>query len=130
MALFGFLIVISGCEWGGQRLTRVRGQVTFKGRPVPNLFINFVPDKGRPSWALTDADGRFTAHYDKDRNGAIPGKHKVFMTFKRFDPRDGGTRLTEPANLMPILAKYGQLEKSPLRIVVNSGEQVVDLRLD
>jgi hypothetical protein len=125
-----FLTVLSGCDLGSEILVRKNGRVTRNGRPIPNLFLNFVPDKGRPSWGLTDADGNFVTHYDRTRDGIVPGMHTVFVTYKRFDPREGGGRLTEPEGLMPILAKFGKLESTPLRIEIKAGTQSIDLRLD
>jgi hypothetical protein len=129
-SLLTLLVFSGGCGSGNKDLIRVRGKVTRGGKPVANLFLNFVPDKGRPSWALTDANGEYIAYYDKNRTGALPGWHTIFVTFKPFDPRLGGGRLKEPAGVMPIVAKYGRLETSPLRIEVRTGSQTFDFSVD
>jgi hypothetical protein len=124
------MLCVAGCDVGSERLVRLRGKATRDGKPVPNLFLNFVPDKGRPSWGLTDAYGEYVAQYDDQRDGVVPGIHTVFVTFKEYDPREGGRRLQEPAFLMNIVARYGSPARSPLRIEVRSQSQVIDLPLD
>ena len=58
---------ISGCGDGGPRVVPVTGTVTRNGKPVPNLFINFMPEAGRPSWGHSDEQGQFTLEYDRER---------------------------------------------------------------
>ncbi len=50
-------ILVTGC--GGERLVKVTGVATRTGKPMPNLVINFSPEIGLRSFALTDADGKF-----------------------------------------------------------------------
>src|SRR5262249_54770418 len=73
---------ISGCGDGGPRVVPVTGTVTRNGKPVPNLFINFMPEAGRPSWGHSDEQGQFTLEYDRERKGAEVGKHKVFVKLR------------------------------------------------
>jgi hypothetical protein len=129
-ATLASFLLLSGCDFGGGRLVSVRGKVTRAGKPVENLVVNFMPDNGRPSWGLTDENGEYEAHYDKDRNGVKPGAHTVFVTFKRYDPRDSGRLLIEPPGLVPILAKYGRVETSTIRIDAKAKNQVFDFCLD
>jgi hypothetical protein len=70
--------LLSGC--GGSDVVAVSGTLTYKGNPVTNAFINFVPEKGRPSMGETDENGRFTLTYDPQTKGAQVGKHKVHVT--------------------------------------------------
>lgn len=66
-------------------LEPVLGQVTFYGRPVVAELL-FQPIKeggapnGRPSYALSTADGRYTARFTPEFAGAVPGKHRVTVT--------------------------------------------------
>ncbi|MBM4097163.1 MAG: carboxypeptidase regulatory-like domain-containing protein [Planctomycetes bacterium] len=77
LAMAGFLLV--GC--GSSGIVSVSGTLTYKGKPVTNAFVNFVPaDGGRPSMGETDAAGKFTLTYDPQTKGAKAGKHKVFVT--------------------------------------------------
>jgi len=72
-------LLLAGC--GGSGIVTVSGTLTYKGKPVTNAFINFVPaDGGRPSMGETDASGKFTLTYDPQTKGAKIGRHKVFVT--------------------------------------------------
>src|SRR3954447_15048027 len=60
-------------------IARVTGTVTYKGKPVPNMMVNFMPTAGRPSWGKTDAEGRYEMNYDADNMGVMTGHHKVYF---------------------------------------------------
>jgi hypothetical protein len=133
LTLLGALFGLSGCDLTGVRIVRVSGTVTRSGRPVPNLFLNFRPATGRPSWGITDEHGHYTLHYDKSHDGAVPGQHLVWVTFKPCDPREEKVmdqgQLKRPDHLPEILAKYGNPE-TPLRIEIHSDGQIINLPLD
>lgn len=69
--------LLTGC--GGGNVVAVSGTLTYKGQPVTNAIIHFVPETGRPSMGETDASGRFTLTYDPQTKGAELGKHRVFV---------------------------------------------------
>ena len=69
--------LLAGC--GSSGVVPVSGTLTYKGQPVTNAIVHFVPEKGRPSMGETDASGRFTLTYDPQTKGAQVGKHKVFV---------------------------------------------------
>jgi len=70
-------ILLAGC--GSSNVVPVTGTLTYKGQPVTNAIVNFVPEKGRPSLGETDQNGRFTLTYDPQTKGAEVGKHRVFV---------------------------------------------------
>ena len=75
------LLALAGCGKGDYpEMARVTGTVTYKGKPVPNMMVNFMPKSGRPSWGKTDAAGKFEMIYDADYKGAKIGHHKVYFT--------------------------------------------------
>jgi hypothetical protein len=76
-------LLLAGCS-KGVKLADVKGTLTYKGKAVPNTYVDFTPEdgKGRPSWGLTDEQGHFTLSFDKEREGAILGKHRVSVRFK------------------------------------------------
>lgn len=78
---------MSGCGKSG--IATVSGTLTYKGKPVTNAFINFVPETGRPSMGETDKDGRFTLTYDPQTKGAQIGKHRVFVDHNPTADMDG-----------------------------------------
>jgi hypothetical protein len=127
-------VLLAGCDLTGTKVIRVSGVVTRGGKPVPNLFLNFLPEQGRPSWGVTDDKGNFVLHYDKSRDGAVAGLHSIFVTFKPSDIRAEkapvGTKVRPPDDLIPILAKYGDPQRSLLKVQVNNNDQFIKLELD
>jgi hypothetical protein len=69
--------LLAGCGTSG--VVPVSGTLTYKGKPITNAIVHFVPENGRPSMGETDASGRFTLTYDPQTKGAQVGKHKVFV---------------------------------------------------
>jgi hypothetical protein len=56
--------------------------LTYKGKPVTNAYVDFIPEQGRPSWGQTDEQGRFKLNYDREHDGAVVGKHKVSVRMR------------------------------------------------
>jgi len=126
----GFL----GCG-SGPTLVKVTGTVTHNGKPVANALIHFRPEKGKESVGFSDDQGQYTLRYDKAREGAVPGTHRVFVQFKPKTPKDedlmarGEYKFT--ADQQAILQKYGKAEDTPLRIEVSQeNNQDIPLKLD
>jgi hypothetical protein len=62
-------------------LGTVSGQVTFHGRPQPNLCVDFVPaDGGRGSEGLTNPQGQYQAIYTVDKVGVLVGRQEVTIS--------------------------------------------------
>jgi hypothetical protein len=123
-----------GCGGGGPRVVNVTGTVTRGGKPVEKLFLNFVPDNGRPSWGVTDAEGHYSLHYDRERDGAIVGSHRVWVQVRPTSPTEEaalarGTLKIHP-EIQQILSKYGKPNTSPLVVEVTGDNAVIDLALD
>ncbi len=77
------LPMVLGCGGAGTAETaKVTGTVTYKGTPLDNVSVAFIPQGagGRPATGLTDANGRFTLSTFKTGDGAIPGTHKVVVS--------------------------------------------------
>jgi hypothetical protein len=134
LLLPAFLALIAlGCGRGGPRIVTVTGTVTRGGKPVEKLFLNFVPENGRPSWGVTDANGSYFLHYDREREGAIVGTHRVWVQVRPSSPQDEMALARGTLKLHPetkqILAKYGK-DTSTLTVDVSRDDQVIDLALD
>ena len=78
--------VLVGCGYdNGLNLARVRGKVTYKGEPVKNGTVFFLPDEAKgtvgPSavGSLRD-DGTYVASTDYAGDGVIVGSHKIGLT--------------------------------------------------
>jgi hypothetical protein len=136
------LFAVVGCGRGDYpEMARVNGTVTYKGKPVPNMMINFMPTAGRPSWGKTDAAGRYDLVYDEDYKGAKVGHHKVYLTPPSNTTIDGGTSkasrqaLAAAAGLtqeemLDIRSKYGTEEVTKYEVDVKKDPEVIDIKLD
>lgn len=127
------LLALTGCTDDAPPIGKVSGTVTHQGKPVPNLTINFMPTAGRPSWGMTDSDGRYTLHWDEDHDGAEVGPHMVSVAFvPGSQSSETGRAKTPPATPQEqkaITSKYG-IDNTPLTKEVKPGSQTIDLQLD
>ena len=123
-------VVVAGC--GGSNVVPVSGTLTYKGKPVTNAFINFVPETGRPSMGETDQNGRFTLTYDPQTKGAQRGKHRVFVQHNAAaDAAQAGATPGAPARLSPEMREFFDKysgEKSKVEVVIEKGTS--DLKLE
>lgn len=131
----GSLVAMGGCGRGdGPEICRVTGVVTRQGKPIPNLFLNFQPTKGRPSWAMTNAEGRFDVKYDAEQDGAVKGHHKIWVAFRPSSPREEfefqSGKKKMPQDLQAVLDKYGSVATSTLQVEVKQDRQQLELKLD
>jgi hypothetical protein len=130
------VVAFAGCGDSGPRVVEISGRVSRGGKPVKDLTVHFMPQQGRPSWGLTDADGRYTLHYSREKDGAVVGKHKVYVTY---DPptNDPGAyygrmegRFEAPDDIKAILQEYGDVESTPLEFEIEEKREDLDLQLD
>ena len=136
------LLALAGCGKGDYpEMARVTGTVTYKGKPVPNMMVNFMPTAGRPSWGKTDADGKFEMIYDEYKKGVEMGHHKVYFTPPATatigGPASKASRkaIAEAAGLTSeemadIRSKYGLEETTKLEVDVKKDPDVQDLKLE
>jgi hypothetical protein len=118
-----------GCD-GGSKVVSVSGVATRQGAPVPALELNFQPEVGRPSWGITDAQGRFTLEYDAQNKGAERGKHTVSVRVLPASPEEEmGTVKADPKR-KEIQAKYGDMAKSPMKIEIAEATSKLELKFD
>jgi hypothetical protein len=135
------LFTVVGCGKGDYpEMAKVSGTVTYKGKPVPNMMVNFMPTAGRPSWGKTDGTGRYEMIYDEDYKGVKMGHHKVYIT-PPASTIDGGTSkaskkaLAVAANLtqeemLDIRSKYGSEEVTKYQVDVKKDPEVIDIKLE
>jgi hypothetical protein len=122
------LVGFAGCRRGpGLELAPVHGKVTYKGKPLPNGTVMFVPGEGPAAYGEISTDGSFRLKTN-DSDGAVLGNHKVSITALA----DIGTALPEqrsptPPSLVP--AKYLDHERSGLTAEVKRGDNRVDFEL-
>lgn len=114
-------------------LVKVSGKVTHNGKPVPGLFLNFEPDNGRPSWAITDREGRFTLSCFEDNDGAVVGSHRVYVSIKdegQEEMRKYRSEVLTPAEIQAILKKYGNRETTPKWVEISRKTTEIEIKLD
>ena len=99
---------------------------------MPGLVVQFRPPDGRPSFGVSDAEGKFQLTYNKYYEGARLGKHRVFVAFDNNaqTPYDASGRQKLNADQQSMIKKYGNVETSPLEVELSEDDQVVELKLD
>jgi hypothetical protein len=124
------LSVLSGCGLGDELgLASVKGTVKLDGEPLSDARVIFYPvDGGRLSSATTDLDGNYELVYVDNQTGALPGKHKVYIsTFVEADS-DSDDPLTKTGQRESIPAKYNAQTKLSAELEAN-GRETVDFGL-
>ncbi len=136
------ILILFCCAWfvgcGRADVVPVKGTVTRGGQPVANVVIWFTPTEGRPSWALTDAQGKFELDYSREYKGAKVAKHRVTINYEP-RPADPGEeqlilsgrkpRPMRPPEMDAILAKYGQ-GVSTLEVEISRAVTDLEIKLD
>lgn len=125
-------VFLAGCS--GSNVVPVSGTVTYKGQPVPNAYVHFIPANGRPSMGETDANGKFTLTYDPETKGAERGKHRVFLQFNAL--ADSSRPGVIPGETPPLAsewkefyARYGP-DRSTLSVDISKSTSDLKLELD
>ena len=116
---------LSGCSHSqGPECYPVRGQVTYKGKPLAEAMVVLhrrdgdVQGAHKPI-AYTTATGRFSVTTAKPGDGARPGEYAITVELRA--PRTVGEEVVHNGpNLLP--AKYALPASSGLRCVVEQGE--------
>lgn len=81
-----------GCKGSEYRETApVSGTVTLNGTPLAGATVVFQPtaesgDPGPASFGETDSDGNFTLQLNGGKEGAVVGKHRVFISTRKMKP--------------------------------------------
>lgn len=85
-AIAVLMCVVVGC--GEAPVVPVSGRITLKGSPLEAVTVTFAPiGGGEASSGITDRDGKYELRIlpDKQRTGAVVGKHRV--TLVEIDPK-------------------------------------------
>jgi hypothetical protein len=115
-------VVLAGCHAGPpQPLVRVKGQVTYRGKPVKMATVQMAPDgtKGMhapTAMGQTDSDGSFMIQTPPYGSGATPGHYIVTVLAYGSNPA--------------LPAKYGNPALTPFKLQVSEkGEDNLVLAL-
>lgn len=89
-------------------LVKVRGQLMYKGQPVPDVTVTLVPqEKQRAATGKTDAQGRFTVGTLAPGDGAMPGKYKIILT------KTAAVEAAPQAAELPDITQEGKVAAPP-----------------
>lgn len=89
----------------------VEGTVRYKGQPVEGANVSFHTDGApRAAYAVTDSEGKFVLSTFGDRDGAIPGKHKV--TVSKPGQQAASAAPLEPPKPEDLMKSYQQTHKN------------------
>ena len=80
----GLALYLGLCGCGGSKTIKVKGNVTFDGKPLPNSVVKFFPTKegGREATGVTDGNGAFQLETFSHADGALPGDYKVTVVYQ------------------------------------------------
>ncbi len=123
------LVSLTGC--GPSETVPVKGTLLRGGKPLPNYALTFHPEKGRPSVAVTDAEGKFEMVYTDKLRGVVRGKHKIYVHFAPPPVASYDPALTAaPADAQAIKEKYGSPQTTQKEIEITSPQLDLQLTLD
>lgn len=131
------LIWVSGCGPGRPKTVPVTGTVTLDGQAVEGASVTFAPEAGgRPALGTTDKDGKFTLKTFEERDGALPGKHKVTVIKKEttgfLADKDGLSGGIAPGGIQEkwiVPRKYSDPNSSGLTADVQPGMGPLEFKL-
>ncbi len=111
--LLSFLVGLAGCGGGGQPdAYPVEGTVTFRGQPVAEAHVRFIPEEGPPAEGITDESGSFTLRTFEPGDGAVAGPHTV--TVSKTVVVDPDPNAAYPAMRSVLPDRYARVGASPL----------------
>ena len=130
LALFSLAAI--GCRESSPDLCPISGKLTYKGQPMPNVYLRFEPDDlstKSTSMAVTDEKGKFEM-FIGSTPGVFRGKVKVFCD----DPLAAmGSKTPMPGDIEPayreLCEKYGA-GKSTYELVIDKPNKKLELKLD
>jgi hypothetical protein len=126
------LLLCTGCGSTNSPIVKVKGILTYQGKPIPQVYLRFEPDDlntKATSMAVTDAQGRFEM-FMGSTPGVYRGKVKVFCD----DPLAAmGARSQVPKDIEPayraLCSKYGA-GKSTYELNIDKPDSSLHLKFD
>jgi hypothetical protein len=130
-----FLVApIVGCG-GDPRVATVSGTVTYKGKPLPNAYVAFWPEKQgeRAATGSTDANGRYRLTTYQAYDGAVIGKHGVMIRAEEVQVAEGPPKAADDITLkrgkLLTPPRYSNAVTSGLTALVAPKNNVIDFDL-
>lgn len=107
----------SGTQGSQHELFLISGNVTLDGKPLTDATVNFIPTgqtPGRGGFAVTDAEGNFTAQNYTQEAGLEAGDYNI--SFSKVTMPDGS-----PVPQGQSAADVGAINTLPARLTGESG---------
>jgi hypothetical protein len=137
LALLAAFVMV-GCS-NRFKLAEVKGKVTLKGKPLPKIMVEFIPDApaGPRASGTTDENGLYTLVCDDKRPGAVVGPNRVvlrditvygekFLGRKLEHAGEKGGPAVKPSR---IPGEYSDINRTPLKKEVKPEPNTIDLDL-
>ena len=120
--LFSTLCVVFVVCCGEMKVAPVSGVVTLDGQPLNRASVMFEPEAGgRPSFGVTDENGKYRLGYSMNEEGAEVGSCRVKISTSLEQGDYGSKRAKE---LIP--ARYA---KEPIVVEVESKSNTINIEL-
>jgi hypothetical protein len=125
------LALLAGCA-KPREFAEVEGVVTMNGKPLEGIEVLFLPDPefgnaGNTSIGLTDRQGRYRIHNDRDKkDGTVLGIHRVLLidSYANTDPAG----LANKPSRIPT--HYAEAGSTPLKNVeIKTGKQELNFEV-
>ncbi|GEM_PF-366838 len=130
-ATIALAISVSGCSKSDPRFARVSGRVTLDGKPLAGVVVEFQPEKGSPSYGVTDQQGRYWLRFSHEQGGALIGPHIVRIWARNPGPQSAGGSYASSAagsSGSPLIPpKFNR--QSKLEVTVNPGSNYFEFEL-
>ncbi len=121
-------VSLGGCGSRDMKVAPVSGTVTLDGNPLEQASVLFQPaGGGRPSFGVTDEDGRYTLNYNMHEGGAEVGECTVSIS-TRLQAGGDGENYEDDSKVLPerVPAKYA---KEPIVVTVEPKTNTIDIEL-
>jgi hypothetical protein len=132
LLVLALLTTLAGCGNSNSSICQVKGRLTYKGQPIPQVYLRFEPDDltaKATSMAMTDAQGKFKM-FMGSTPGVYRGKVKVFCD----DPLAAmGAKSQVPKEIEPayreLCTKYGA-GKSTFELTIDKSLSNLELAFE
>ncbi|WP_010585862.1 peptidase associated/transthyretin-like domain-containing protein [Schlesneria paludicola] len=115
-----------GCG-GDLKVAPVSGTVTLDGSPLERASVLFEPETGRPSFGVTDVQGRYTLNYSMNERGAEVGPCTVKISTAVQSEEDEGKAPKKGQNYgNKVPSRYA---KDPVKVTVAPKTNTINIAL-
>ncbi len=121
------VLLLNGCDNSGKpKLVEAKGSLTYKGTPLKQCSVRFVPTAGGASSSgVTDANGEFVLTSEDGRPGIAPGSYRVIIidvSSQAYldDPLNPNPQPAQPKVSNPPLPAEWSGQQSPITVDVKA----------